>query len=46
MVGPTINCGGAFEVEPRPHVQTYTFAVDRKVCLLCVPCVTCGCVIF
>lgn len=31
MVGPTINCGRAFDEAPLPHVQTYAFAVDRKV---------------
>lgn len=34
MVGPTINCGKAFDESPVPHVQTYAFAVDRKVCIL------------
>ena len=29
LVGPTINCGGAYGRPPVPHVQSYVAATDR-----------------
>lgn len=29
MVGPTISCGGVYDVPAVPHVQSYLVAVDH-----------------